>query len=84
MNGLAPIHIQPLLEIHVFPRTEDHSHVTKQAVMDLFEMGLIEKLPPDEERAEGDSDYCTTDKGRVYIEAIENVELPIQKWVCNG
>lgn len=80
MNGLAPIHIKPLLEIHCFPLAKDQHYVTKEVVMELFEMGLIEKYPTDGERAEGYSDYKTTEKGDVYIRAIENVPLPIQKW----
>ena len=80
MKGLAPIHIKPLLEIACFPLLEDQHYVTKQAVMDLFEMGLIEKRDDFGERTDGHSEYTPSDKGHVYIKALEDVPLPIQIW----
>lgn len=82
MIGLAPIHIQPLLEIHCCPRVVDQPHVDPQRLVDLFEMGLIEKARHRNEHkvAEGYSEYTTSEKGCVYVEALTRVPLPVQKW----
>ena len=80
MKGLAPIHIKPLLEIACLPMLEDQHYVTKAIEMELMEMGLIKKYPNAGQRAAEYSEYKTTNKGDVYIDAICNVPLPVQKW----
>lgn len=47
-----------------------------QMLQYLIEAGLIEKRDTDSHIAE----YETTDRGRVYVEAIRNLPLPIKRW----
>ena len=78
MMGLAPIHIKPLLEIHCFPRACDQHYSTSRIEDELMAMGLIELR-----KGDVSSDYnmyTTSERGRVYIEAIEDVPLPVQIW----
>ena len=81
-DGLAPVHIRPLLEIHCLPRKDQQHHVSNRIIMDLFELGLIEKCLREDESAEVYSEYTTSERGRVYVEALTNLPLPVQQWVC--
>ncbi len=86
MIGLAPIHIQPLLEIHCFPLEKDHLYCNEKIYRTLREMGLITARGTIVTETGGTSfdigysKWQTSDKGRIYIEALEAVPLPVKQW----
>jgi hypothetical protein len=72
------------LVLHYYWSPEEHLYVVqqvggaRQAVDGLMDLGLLDYRT-------GPSDYSatyeTTDKGKVYVEAVRNVPLPVQQWV---
>jgi hypothetical protein len=82
---LAPIHLAPLLEIYCSPATKNCPHLAalesrSDTLRELRDLGLIEI------RDHAVEHWChgleVTEKGRVYIEALLRLPLPVQKWVC--
>ncbi len=72
----CPSDIEVLLHYHVSP--DPHPRIEAPAVADgirrLKQLGLLE----DRRR---DNVYTTTDKGRVHIEQLCTMPLPVFKWV---
>ena len=80
---LAPIHLKPLLEIYCSPAMQNCPHLAAlqsggDTLKELRAMGLIEVPERVVEK------WChgieVTERGRVYIEALLSVPLPVQVW----
>jgi len=81
---LAPVHIQPLLEIHCLVYKKDCYYIgsnTCTAMVDLVKMGFIEPDPRISPAKAEPHGWQTTEKGRAWIEAMQRTPVPIQRWV---
>jgi hypothetical protein len=80
---MAPIHLQPLLEIYCFPMAKDCPHMAHapMAVDTLIELGLVEHRAFDGEAQEGHHTLRITDKGRAFVMAVLETPLPEQRWI---
>lgn len=79
---MSPLMIEILL--HYFARTNDYrdGDFSASAVRDAITWfheheHLLEQTPVGPRHAA----YVLTDRGRVYVEALLSVPLPVQKWV---
>ncbi len=77
---MTPLEIEILLHYYTRAagdyRDGDFSAPAVKDVIDWFKGSLLEDNPDDAGTA-----YRITDRGRAYIEALTDVQLPIQKWV---
>jgi hypothetical protein len=88
---MAPIYLMPLIEIHCFPRRADCPHLMRrynEIVYTLATTGLIEnKLPAPIPTSTFDGDVdmtehglVLTEKGKVFVKALQSVPMPVQAW----
>lgn len=81
---LAPIHMKRLLEIYCSPAKQNCPHLMSSTgscrpIDELMRWGLIEResiryIETDEHG------WNVTEKGRVYVEALLRLPLPVQSW----
>ena len=84
-EGLAPIYIKPLLELHCSPAKEEHHWFERQYGIDvksnLVEWGLIERKNAMESSQDyTPSEYQLTEKGTFYVLALTDLPLPQTQW----
>lgn len=79
---MSPLHIQLILHYHISPEPyaqHEPQHAKSLAVTEyraqLLHHGLLEHW------ADGPDSVKVTERGKVYIEGLRAVPLPIQKWV---
>lgn len=84
--SLAPMLIQPLLEIYARVLRKDMPHTEQLGeayFMILVDEGLIQKTT----RSDVDKDDLgleITKRGEIYIEALIATRLPIKEWIVPG
>lgn len=88
-TGLAPIYIQPLIELHCSPAKENHHYFERKRGLnvksDLVEWGLIElKNAMEASQDYIPSEYQLTERGTFYVLALTNLPLPQTKWFIPG
>jgi len=77
---MTPLEIDILLHYYcraVDYRDGDFSAPAVRSAIDMFR-GELELLKPCDE---GGKTYQLTARGLVYVQALQNVPLPVQKWV---
>jgi hypothetical protein len=84
---MAPIYLMPLIEIHCFPRRADCPHLMRrynEIVYRLAENGLIENKEAAPKPFDGDDQWehglVLTEKGKVFVKALQSVPMPVQAW----
>ena len=80
-RGLAPMHIQPLLEIYSRVLLRDMPNVNNRIIDQLLGMELIQKKEVIEGPDRTVCEYELTDRGEVYIHALLDVPLPTKQWI---
>lgn len=78
---MAPIHLQPLLEIYCFPREQERLHANKRSAVDGID--VLDSLANEgyiHYPAEGENIAQITDKGLVFITAVLNTPEPVKTW----
>lgn len=82
---MTPLQIKMMLHYYAIaePYSEfDSAHASSPAVVEQrAALVCAELLVPDEESP---SLYQVTDRGRAYVEALQQVPMPIKKWVMPG
>lgn len=85
-GGIAPGHVLILLELHVFPRLDQCTHLSQDlnSATRYFLDGLIseELIEPYNIPQLGDVPFRVTERGKVYISSLMRVRLPVKKWVA--
>jgi len=71
--------IKGLLDYYDFPKTVDHHNTSGQIIEVLLDRGLLEEKPSSDIK-EGDAGYRVSEKGKVYLEAVQAVPMPEPRW----
>lgn len=75
---MSPMMIRVMLHFYAMREPysgPDSAKAANQAIAELCSYGLLKESP------DTINDYVATDKGRVYVEALIAVPLPVQTWV---
>jgi len=76
----SPLEIQILL--HYYVSRADHPNLGYPALHDVVENFLSKGLLVERQQGDsGDGAYEITDGGRLYVQTLMDVPLPVQKWV---
>jgi len=81
---LSPLEIQVLLNTYSRPNwTPDHdrSDVSKQFLWENVVPKLISLKLVELGEHKGEACYLATERGRAHVEALVNLQLPVQVWV---